>query len=85
MEGEAFFAEELQKLFRESLTLVARELTGRYDDVETKVASYTLKNSESNRYFRGNQIDAFCQKIVIRNLRDWLVAIPVAESCKYKL
>lgn len=70
-----FFISEISQLFQESLLVAAKELSGFYQD-ENKVQSYKLTRKSSNRYIRAHQVDMMCDKLVLRNLRSWLIVIP---------
>ena len=73
----SFMIEELQRILHQSLSLAAREIKGHYQNSTSKITTHTLKKNNSNLYIRGSQVDSLCQKIVIKNLRSWLVAIPI--------
>ncbi|WDE12863.1 hypothetical protein [Thalassomonas haliotis] len=74
--GVEFFKDELRNLFHESLILASREVKGRYKHNSDVMATYKLVSKQKNQYIRGKKIDLLHDKLVLKNLRSWLIAIP---------
>jgi hypothetical protein len=78
-ENADFLKKELQNLFHESLTIASREVKGNYRNSKNKMETFRLLGSSSKRYFRAEKVDTINDKLIVRNLRSWLVAMPLAS------
>ncbi len=73
---EGFFKAELQRLLHESLVIASREVKGSYTDNSNKMSTFKIAQQLKKSYFRGYQVDSLNNKLVVRNLRSWLIALP---------
>jgi len=74
-----FLLGELKNLYQQSILVVNREIVGKYDLANMKNDSFKFNKANFKRYIRGQKVDSFNSKVVIRNLRSWLLVLPCSE------
>ncbi|USH01439.1 hypothetical protein K6Q96_11000 [Grimontia kaedaensis] len=72
---------QMKRLLSLSLHIAKQELTGEYrQETQPKHYTYIVNNGMQQSVYRGYPVDEKCGYTVIRDLRSWLIAVPIDKE-----
>lgn len=77
---QAMLQSMLSDLLSTALEIAHGATTGKFANVQNTMKTYKLPNSDKNKVFRATHIADTCEHTIVRNLRQWLIAIPKASA-----
>ena len=76
---KALLQSVLSDLLDTAMTIVYADTTGKFFDIKGSVKTYKLPKSEGIKVFRATKIADTCEHTIVRNLRQWLIALPKVQ------
>ena len=73
----------LAKLLGTAMNITYGATTGKFADVKGTMKTYKMPNAGKNKVFRASHIADTCEHTIVRNLRQWLIAIPKAQQADH--
>lgn len=73
----------LAKLLGTAINITYGATTGKFADVKGTMKTYKMPNAGKNKVFRASHIADTCEHTIVRNLRQWLIAIPKAQQADH--
>lgn len=74
-EDQHYLINHFKSLLDESLIITSRELKGTYLVQSNTTNMFKVARSDKKQYIRGHQVDSINSKLVLKNLRSWLIAV----------
>lgn len=72
--------ESYRHLFNTAIAIVKQDVTGKFKLTDTKAQSFILKQDFRNTVIRGKLAAEDCNYQIVKNLRNWFIAIPKATA-----
>lgn len=72
--------ESYRHLFNTAIAIVKQDVTGKFKLTDAKAQSFILKQDFRNTVIRGKLAAEDCNYQIVKNLRNWFIAIPKATA-----
>ncbi len=80
---QALMQQILANLLGTAMDITHGATTGKFADVKGTMKTYKMPNAGKNKVFRASHIADTCEHTIVRNLRQWLIAIPKDQQAQH--